>query len=696
MRFDRRLLSLVGGILLGVPLLIPSTRAQAAEGTGTVVVTVAAPQGVPANALLVGSTPTSGRADEHAVNITAVAGKPPAGTSSAVSLTMPAGAYKVTLPDVQWDGVRYIGTGSRPEVPVISGATRSLDVTYAEDGGARQLRLTERTATSVNLAWDGPAGAEYQLRRATGPTPPGKPTDGQAVSIQGTMASDPGLTPGATYSYALFTRRKGPWAGPLTMTSSLTPTDPAQASYIPAPTTVLASAADVVATRVLTDGLEATFAANARIPLLGAAVVLPILPDLDGGYLGTAVQLSADGRTVKLAPDGLAAAFDYYEVDVKDLSTPPVAPLAPVTPGTGAGATPSTPPGKKPADPAQWPAYRAARSKKVTPPAKTVGPGKAAAMSTMADTASLAASAAPEGKCGKVTVPDADFADLRVTVGASGHFATKVNKWGPVPKSATVDLDFRVDATAAADAKVAAAYKCKRDLPPIMRPISWSPVPISYKLELGAEVSISGAVELSNVGVTGTLGFDAHASMSPKGISATGGPFFSAAPLTPSVTAGSVELAAKLGSALTIGPGVGSKEVGAIAGVRGELSPVDATATIKKAVGEPACVSVKAGPSYDLLLTARAWLGPWSGSADFSFAKGHPNFPGSPWDHPKGCSTAPPPAVPEDVIGPGVTKQSDKVVGVPGQQGYSDGLIPGQKTWVLSTGLLSQVGLSHL
>jgi chitodextrinase len=74
------------------------------------------------------------------------------------------------------------------------------------------LAVTDRTSSSIELTWSTPATpdlASVVVRRALGGTPPANPTAGEAVTLTNPKADtvvDAGLSPGTTYSYALFTR----------------------------------------------------------------------------------------------------------------------------------------------------------------------------------------------------------------------------------------------------------------------------------------------------------------------------------------------------------------------------------------------------------------------------------------------------------------------------------------------------------
>ena len=93
--------------------------------------------------------------------------------------------------------------------------------------------------------------------------------------------------------------------------------------------------------------------------------------------------------------------------------------------------------------------------------------------------------------------------------------------------------------------------------------------------------------------------------------------------------------------------------------------------------------------SAGLSLTAKAWLNDWSFSKDITVnaLNGEVHYPGSPWDFPKGCNSDQ--GTPASLLGSGVSEVSDGTTGSADQWGHVDGFVPGQKTWVLSTGLVA-------
>jgi hypothetical protein len=64
------------------------------------------------------------------------------------------------------------------------------------------------------------------------------------VATKRGKAVDRGLRADTTYSYALFSKARGRWIGPLTITAGTASSNPAVAAYVAPSSTVFGSAAD--------------------------------------------------------------------------------------------------------------------------------------------------------------------------------------------------------------------------------------------------------------------------------------------------------------------------------------------------------------------------------------------------------------------------------------------------------------------
>ncbi|WP_104435570.1 choice-of-anchor L domain-containing protein [Kineococcus xinjiangensis] len=625
--------------------------------TGTVRVKVNAPDGVAANVELRGGTYR-------------VAAKSPEGTSSDVALTMPAGTYQIQLPSVTVNGTRYVGTTSQANVTVAANQSSNVEATYVADGGARDLHATALTADSVTLTWTAPKGTAFSLRRTSGDDAATDRSQGVEVAVDGTTATDTGLSAGTQYTYSLFTLNQGVWTGPLSVVAGTAPTaGSTDAAYVATPTTVLTEGGDITSAKTTGTGVQVVLSSTMATPPLGSAIILPISQALPGGFLGTVTAISADGRTLDLTATGLGDAFDYYDLNVAEFTVAPA-----------------------PASPASL----------LKPTDLLAGLDLADTEVAAADLAvSPAAKGQPKGQCefggGSSSV---EFAP---SVGMGGHFKTKIDKHnniGPdLPVGASVDMSVYADMKGAAKVEVSGAYACGVNLPQVFKPLTVSPVPISMRLAPTAEVSAGGALSVSNIGVSAKAGFAAKGTMSVKeGVSFSGSPIMEVAALEPEVKANG-SLALKAGGELIIGPGVGTSDAGVIAGVSGKLNPIDASFEPYFAATDSrynACIDAKAEFSRSLSLVATAWIPVWEHTEEISFEalKGSTPYFGSPWELPKGCKSkgaeeTPDPGTQDSLLGDGVTKVDDKSVGGGDQWGHLDGFVPGKKAWVLSTGHIS-------
>lgn len=200
---------------------------------------------------------------------------------------------------------------------------------------------------------------------------------------------------------------------------------------------------------------------------------------------------------------------------------------------------------------------------------------------------------------------------------------------------------------------------------------------------------LQGNIKINNIGYVVTAGFEASGNIGlADGIGFDANRIATVNPLTPTVTAsGSVGF--RLGGQVIVGPGAGTKFAGVIAGVNGELYPIDANFGPVFPISDPrfnACLRAQAKLTVSLGVTAKAWLGNWDINETFNpdALEGSFDYPGSPWYYPASCQNAADPG--GTVLGENVTKISDSVPGGQNQIGYVPGFVPGKQTWVLSTG----------
>ncbi|MEO3856028.1 choice-of-anchor L domain-containing protein [Acrocarpospora sp. B8E8] len=652
--------------LLSVLCLATPTNASTAKPPpGTVRVTIAAPAGIPANVALSGKTATY------------VATKPAAGKVTTVTIQANAGLYKVVADSMTIDGRHYVATSSQPGVLVKPGRISHLKVAYKLNDSVRDFHASLVDQTSVTLTWTAQKHTRIVVRR-TGSVPAKTLSQGVNVPIAKGSAVDKGLKAGTEYIYSLFALYRGDWVGPILLRVGTASTDPSKATYVANPQTQILKNTDIATATPTGSGVKIALAAGRPTPVIGAAVVLPVSAALPGGYLGVATGVAADGRSVDLVAGGISDAFDYYEISIPEIKGAASAPSA-----TAAATKPTTAKTAKTSD------------EPVSPKDRKPLPSSAAKNSSKASSAAALAAAASLIDCGGSAGQEISFAP-KLTMG--GHFNATISKYKilgkNIPTGATLDMSIGATLSGAATITTSAELSCGLDVDPIVQPIAVQPVPISIYLSPAATFTIGGKVEVSNLGVAATAGVKVagHFGLT-DGASFTGSPIFNAVPLSPKVVAsGSIGL--RLGGQLIVGPGAGTPKAGVIAGLGGDYYPLDASFGPVFPFGDPrfnSCLLASAAFTRSLSLTAKAWLGNWdiSQSVTLDALKGETHYPGSPWYFPSGCKDAVSPG--DTVLGDGVTKIGDSVTGGQNQWGYVPGLVPGKKTWVLSTGNIADV-----
>lgn len=140
---------------------------------------------------------------------------------------------------------------------------------------------------------------------------------------------------------------------------------------------------------------------------------------------------------------------------------------------------------------------------------------------------------------------------------------------------------------------------------------------------------------------------------------------------------------------MAFGPGVGSKKAGVLVGVGGNFYPIDASVGLKQ-VGDGAtvstCIELSAATRASIFVTLRAWIANHKSEITIPIEplQGTWDWGGSPWHWPDDCTESETPT--DDVVGDGVSVISDDLIGSSDQWGKVEGFVPGENTWVLSTG----------
>ena len=316
-----KLLRLLALIVCGLlSLLIVSPVAHAApgdKGMGTVTIVYNTPEGVPGLTELVTNRGA----------VAGVATKAPTETTSSSTLSIPAGVYKIEPRPVMAAGLRYIGIPSSNEVNLTAGAKRTITVRYGLSKGLQHLEVTDLASDKVALSWQMPADSSVEIRRTEGAVAATSPSQGIEVTPTGSTVSETGLKPGVQYNYSFWVR-PGDSAfgvtqsnGPVVFSvGTPDPNDPTKATYGATPGTRFMAAAQLAEIVPLGDGVRVTLASGVPAPAPGTALILPMSEVLRGGYLGVVTSVSVDGRIVTLRAGGLGDAFDFYGLDVPDMS----------------------------------------------------------------------------------------------------------------------------------------------------------------------------------------------------------------------------------------------------------------------------------------------------------------------------------------------------------------------------------------
>jgi hypothetical protein len=236
----------------------------------------------------------------------------------------------------------------------------------------------------------------------------------------------------------------------------------------------------------------------------------------------------------------------------------------------------------------------------------------------------------------------------------------------------------------AAEIKTSASCQCTLDFPKVARNLSVSPVPLAAVFTPSAQFSADGAVTLGGIGMSATGGVQFDGTMSiKKGSSFSGHTIANVAPLTPKITANGT-VAVKVAGELIVGPGAATPSAGVIAGVSGELSPLDASFRPEFTASDSrfnACLKADAALKVGLGVTAKAWLGNHSKEKTINIPALNAtlNYPGSPFRLPAGCDKLPGGGSPDTLLGTGVTKVDDTVAGDPAQWDHVDGFAPARR-----------------
>jgi hypothetical protein len=572
-------------------------------------------------------------------------------------LGMPAGTYSLLPRQVSAGGVRFVAGAQPQTVQVKAGASSAATVSYVRSKGVQNLKVLKLGTTSVSLDWDAERGEGTSVYRQSGDRPATKQGEGTKVKLADSSSlADTGLTPGGVYTYTIFARPGDGAFGrddvdPVSITVSLEDSDPKTPTFATSPGTVILKAADFTPySTTAQQSLILALASGITTPVPGTTVIVPVTPALPGGYLGQVAAISPDGRRVELVMGSMGSAFDLYDMHVADVTALPDSTL----------------------DPEGAPA-----------PSSLGG--------SMQGTALKAG--APEVKCGGVT------GGLTVTPSFSSSYSSHADvtvdkyniKFFPdVPHQVNYDLGYATTLQATVKVKSEVTAFCSFEPRRFYRQISVYPVPIGLEVRTTARVSVVGSGTVENLGGSVTAGFDTSGKLSLTGPHDLDGDLILDPNATEPKFTGEPGLRLKMDGTIAFGPGVGSKDVGVIFGVKGNFTPLEANAAVVT-TGGASCVKLEAKTTIGLAASLRAWIPGYSTDYSVTIDQLNGEFPwhGSPYYFPSNCTGASTPT--KDVVGKGLTVLSDEVTGNDQQFGKVDGFVPGQSTWVLSTGRINDL-----
>lgn len=574
-----------------------------------------------------------------------------------IETEMPQGNYRIVPRQLAVDGERFVAAAHPLVVRVESGRTASTTVDYERSLGVQNLRVTEVTETSVSLDWEADLGDDTTVWRVEGDMPASKPGQGTEVELDDSSSlTDSGLEPGKVYSYSIFARPGDGAFGrndvePVSIVVSTNDADPTTPLFVLSPITQILGEEDFTPYST-GDSLILQLAEGLPTPTPDSILIVPVTEALPGGYLGQVVAVSADGRAVELVQAPMASAFDLYHLDVDALSSLPDPVFAPGAPEP------------VPAD--------------------------------VAPSGSLQASS-PKASCGSGS------SGMSVTPSFSqehdGRAKITIDKWKirffpDVPHTLNYDVGYTTTLSATVKVEATVKTSCSVDLPRFFKNVAYYPVPLALDVDPSASVSVFATGSVENLGGAVTAGFSTDGKLSTNGLPQVDGDLTFEGNATEPTHTGEGGFNLGIGGSVTFGPGVGSKDVGLVFGLSGDFSPLDATASVvvvEKAGQQDSCIKVEAVLKAGMSASLKAWVPGYS--TDYSVTidplQGSWDWPGSPYWWPNDCTQSDEPT--DDIVGDNLTVIDDSVVGGDEQFGKVEGFVPGETSWVLSTGKIQDV-----
>lgn len=572
-----------------------------------------------------------------------------------VAVELSAGTYSLLPRQLTHAGQRFVAEAAPASVQVRRGQETTFSADYTPSLGVQDLRVTGITDTSVALDWDAERGDDTTVWRVEGTEAPTRTGQGTEVTLTDMSSlTDEGLAPGTTYSYSIFARPGDGAFGrddvdPVSITVNTEGGDPM------IPVFALNPAASILPAKDFTpfstgESLILRLSEGVATPAPGTVLLVQAMAELPGGYIGVVSDLSADGQLVELLPASMADAFDLYQLEVDNLASLPEPQFPPAAPPT-----------------AEFGSF---------------GTASAAATKPLCGAISESVQVKPS-----FTQDHDGYANVTID--------TYNIKYLPdVPYAVEYDFGYETTVNASVDITGTAAIACKLPLQRFGKNLTVFPIPIALDVNPSAEVTVNAAGTVENLGGSVTAGFKTDGRLGLDGSADVGGALILDALVNEPTYIGEPGLGLKVGGALRFGPGAASNNVGVIVGVKGSFSPLDASAAVvTTSETTDLCLRLQAATTTGLAASLGAWVPGYS--TDFSVTidqlQGSFDWPGSPYFYPSDCTDTGPDDPTDDVVGDGVTVIKSETVGASKQFGKVSGLVPGEDTWVLSTGDIADV-----
>lgn len=573
----------------------------------------------------------------------------------ALAVELPVGTYNVLPRQVTQSGERFVAKAAPARVRVRAGQETPLSVEYVLSLGVQDLRVTQLTSTSVGLDWEAESSDGTTVWRLAGSEAPTRPGQGTKVALTDSSSlTDDGLAPGTTYSYSIFARPGDGSFGrddvdPVSITVNTEGPEPTMPVFALNPAASILPAEDFTPYST-GESLILQLSEGVPTPVPGSMLLVQATATLPGGYIGEVADLSTDGRLVELLPTPMADAFDLYHLEVDDLASLPDPDFPPAAP----------------------------------PPAESSDFGTASA-------------AATKPFCGDVS--ESVVVDPSFTQQHDGDATVTIDKYNiqylpDVPYAVEYDFGYQTTLEASADIEGNASISCTVELPRFSKNLTFYPIPIALDVEPVAEVTVNAAGKIDNLGGSVTAGFETDGRLGLDGSADVGGNLVFEPEVYEPIFTGEPGLGLEVGGNLRFGPGAASNNVGVIVGVMGNFSPLDSAASLVSQSGSSdTCLRLQAATTAGLAASLSAWVPGYA--TDYSVTidqlQGSFDWPGSPYHYPSDCTDTSTGDPTEDVVGDGVTVIDSETFGAPNQFGKVSGFVPGEDTWVLSTGDIADV-----